>query len=50
MAGQDEYRAQLIDWRAAPDGRELHVFPLTFGRARLAITNRHDALSYDAVF
>jgi hypothetical protein len=47
---EEEYRAPLIDWRAVPDGRELHVFPITFGRARLAITNRHDPLGYDAVF
>jgi hypothetical protein len=24
--------------RTLPDGRELHVYPLTYGRARLGIT------------
>jgi hypothetical protein len=33
--------AEAIQWplsRPLPDGRELHVFPLTYGRGRIGVT------------
>jgi hypothetical protein len=27
-----------LPWRVLPDGREVYVVPLTYGRARLSIT------------
>ena len=43
----DDARTYLLAWRALPDGRELHVSPLTFGRARLHITPPGEQYFYD---
>lgn len=30
-----------------PDGRQAHIVPLTFGRARITVVNQHNDLCYD---
>jgi len=40
----------LLGKKLLEDGRELHVEPTTYGRARLCLTNEHCRLSYTDVY
>jgi hypothetical protein len=48
VTDRDPIHSYLIAWRVLPDGRELHVTPATFGRARLNLTDDATRLSYSA--
>lgn len=40
----------IIAERILPDGRKAIVYPLTYGRARLSVVNRHSEMSLDASY
>jgi hypothetical protein len=42
-----ESTLETVTVKRLTDGREVQVLPLTYGRARVAITNRHNPLCYD---
>lgn len=40
----------LVAWRTLPDGREVHITPATFGRARLNVTDDPSHMFYSDVY
>ena len=43
----DEYEQYELASRDLPDGRRAYIIPLTYGRARICISNKYSPLFID---